>query len=58
MNYYNIYYRGKKLNNRPINDIEIQAIKEKKEIYKRNELTNNLENIPTNNISIIKTIII
>ncbi len=58
MNYYNIYFKGQKLNNRPINEDEINQVKSKDEIYKRNKLTNTLYKIPTNKIQYVKTILI
>lgn len=58
MDYYNIYYYGKKLNNRPIPEDQLEEIKDKEDIYKRNNLTNVLEKIPTNKLNFIKTIII
>ena len=38
MNYYNIYFKGKKINNRPLNDEELKNVKEQKEIYKHNNI--------------------
>ena len=58
MNYYNIYFKGKKITNRPLNDEELKNVKEQKEIYKHNNITNSLEKISTNDIYAVKTIII
>ena len=58
MNYYNIYFKDKKINNRPLNDEELKNVKEQKEIYKHNNITNSLEKISTNDIYAVKTIII
>ena len=58
MNYYNIYFKGKKINNRPLNDEELKNVKEQKEIYKHNNITNSLEKISINDIYAVKTIII
>ena len=58
MNYYNIYFKGQKLNNRPINEDDLSQVKAKKEIYKRNNITNNLEKISINEIQYVKTILI
>ena len=58
MNYYNIYFKGKKINNRPLNDEELKNGQEQKDIYKRNNITNSLEKISTNDIYAVKTIII
>jgi len=58
MNYFNLYFKGRKLNNRPVTDEEISEIKKKKEIYKRNNITNNLEKISINEIQYVKTILI
>lgn len=58
MNYYNMYYQGRKINNRPITDQEMIDIKEQNEIYKRNNITNKLIKIPVNDIQYVKTILI
>lgn len=58
MNYFNLYFKGRKLNNRPVTENEIFEIKKKKEIYKRNNITNDLEKISTNEIQYVKTILI
>ena len=58
MNYYNIYFKGHKINNRPLTDNDLNEIKNKKEIYKRNNISNTLEKISVDKISIVKTIII
>lgn len=58
MKYYNLYYLDSKLNNRPLNDEELEAVKKSRMISKRNSVTGKLENIPINNIRIIKTILI
>lgn len=58
MNYYNIYFKGNKLNNRPLNENEILEVKKKKEIYKHNNISNSLEKIDVSKISYVKTIII
>lgn len=58
MNYYNLYYKESKLNNRPVNKDDLGNIMKAKNICKRNMITGKLENIPTNRIHIVKTIII
>ena len=58
MIYYNLYYGDIKLNNRPINKTELNSIKESKTIYKRNNITEKLEEVPIDKIRIIKTILI
>lgn len=58
MNYYNIYHKGQKLNNRPISENELKEVKTKKEIYKHNNITNSLDKILVNEIQYVKTIII
>lgn len=58
MNYYNIYYKDNKLNNRPLSEDEISNVKNLKEIYKRNNISNKLEKIDTSKITYIKTILI
>ncbi len=58
MTYYNLYYKGNKLNNRPITGDEKQNIIKTKEIYKKNKFNNRLLKINTEDISFIKTIVI
>ena len=58
MKYFNVYYKDIKINNRPLTEDDIKSIKDSKFIYKRNNITNKLENIPTNKIKIIKTTLI
>ena len=58
MIYYNLYYKGNKLNNRPISEEEKTTILKNKEIFKQNKLNNTLNKINTSEIHFIKTIII
>ena len=58
MIYYNLYYKGNKLNNRPISEEEKTTILKNKEIFKQNKLSNTLNKINTSEIHFIKTIII
>ncbi len=58
MNYFNIYYLDRKLNNRPLTEEELDAVKKSHIIQKRNSVTCKLENIPINKIRVIKTILI
>jgi len=58
MTYYNLYYKGNKLNNRPISEEEKTIILKNKEIFKQNKINKTLNKINTNEIHFIKTIII
>ena len=58
MTYYNLYYKGNKLNNRPISEEEKTTILKNKEIFKQNKINKTLNKINTNEIHFIKTIII
>ncbi len=58
MIYYNLYYKGNKLNNRPISEEEKTTILENKEVFKQNKVNKTLNKINTNEIHFIKTIII
>lgn len=58
MIHYNLYYKGNKLNNRPISEEEKTAILKNKEIFKQNKISNTLNKINTSEIHFIKTIII
>lgn len=58
MKYFNIYYLDRKLNNRPLNEEELDAMKKSKIIQKRNSVTGKLETIPINKIRVINTILI
>lgn len=58
MIYYNLYYKGNKLNNRPISEEEKTTILENKEVFKQNKINKTLNKINTNEIHFIKTIII
>lgn len=58
MIYYNLYYKGNKLNNRPISGEEKTTILENKEVFKQNKVNKTLNKINTNEIHFIKTIII
>ena len=51
MIYYNLYYKGNKLNNRPISEEEKTTILNNKEVFKQNKIN-------TSEIHFIKTIII
>ena len=57
-NNYNLYYKGNKLNNRPISEEEKTTILENKEVFKQNKVNKTLNKINTNEIHFIKTIII
>ena len=58
MIHYNLYYKGNKLNNRPISEEEKTTILENKEVFKQNKINKTLNKINTNEIHFIKTIII
>ena len=58
MEYYNLYYLGNKLNNRPVDKEQLDNIMNTKNINKRNPITGKLEHIITKQINIVKTIII
>lgn len=58
MIYYNLYYKGNKLNNRPISEEEKTTILDNKEVFKQNKVNKTLNKINTNEIHFIKTIII
>ena len=58
MIYYNLYYKGNKLNNRPISEEEKMTILDNKEVFKQNKVNKTLNKINTNEIHFIKTIII
>ena len=58
MIHYNLYYKGNKLNNRPISEEEKTTILKNKEIFTQNKLGNTLNKINTSELHFIKTIII
>ena len=58
MDLYNIYYKGMKINNRPLLENDINEIKTKKEIYKRDTITDKLNKISVNELQYVKTILI
>ena len=58
MIHYNLYYKGNKLNNRPISEEEKTTILNNKEVFKQNKINKTLNKINTNEIHFIKTIII
>ena len=58
MIHYNLYYKGNKLNNRPISEEEKTTILDNKEVFKQNKINKTLNKINTNEIHFIKTIII
>ena len=55
---YNIYYHGSKVNKRPLSRDILKKIFEKEKIYKKEEISNNLIEIPVKDIEIIKCIVI
>lgn len=58
MKHFNLYYKDIKINNRPINEQELESIKRSEVISKRNNITGKIESIPVDKINIVKTIII
>lgn len=58
MKYYNLYYFGSKINNRPLTEEETDNIKNQTQIYKKNNINNKLESISVKDINFVKTIII
>ena len=58
MIYYNLYYKGNKLNNRPISEEEKTKILNNKEVFKQNKINKTLNKINTKEINFIKKIII
>ena len=56
--YYNLYYNNVKINNRPINENDLDTIKKSRIIAKRNPITNKLESISFDKIEVVKTILI
>jgi hypothetical protein len=58
MKYFNLYYLDTKLNNRPLNEDELETFKKSKIVSKRNSITGKIENIPVDRIRVIKTIVI
>lgn len=58
MKYFNLYYLDSKLNNRPLNEDELETFKKSKIVSKRNSITGKIENIPVDRIRVIKTIVI
>ena len=57
-NMYNIYYHGSKVNKRPLDYDMLKQIFEREKIYKKEEISNNLIEIPVKDIEIIKCIVI
>jgi hypothetical protein len=55
---YNIYYKNSRVNNRPLNYDELKKVYEQKVIYKKNNITNDLTEIPVQELEIVKCIII
>jgi len=55
---YNIYYQGSKVNKRPLDHDMLKQIFEKEKIYKKEETSDNLIEIPVKDIEIIKCIVI
>lgn len=58
MKYYNIYYKGSKINNRPLSEEMVESLYNEKSIYKKNILTNKLDSINIDKLKFVETIII
>lgn len=58
MKYYNIYYKGVKINNRPLTQEMADSLRNEKVIYKKNSVTNKLDSIEIDKIKFVDTIII
>lgn len=58
MKYYNIYYKGVKINNRPLTQEMADSLRNEKIIYKKNSVTNKLDSIEIDKIKFVDTIII
>lgn len=58
MKYYNIYYKGIKINNRPLTQEMADSLRNEKVIYKKNSVTNKLDSIEIDKIKFVDTIII
>lgn len=55
---YNVYHFGMKLNKMPIDQVEVDKIKKKKEIIKVDRLTGEKKPIPVNQLKFTKCIIV
>ena len=55
---YNLYYNGKKINTRELNEEEIADIRKRSHVYKIDKATNKKIIVPTNKIQCIRCIII
>jgi hypothetical protein len=55
---YNIYYHGSKVNKRPLDYDMLKQIFEKKSIYKKQDFSQDLIEIPVKDIEIVKCIVI
>lgn len=58
MTYYNLYYKGSKINKRPITEEEKKNVEMTQEIYKKNIINHKLEKIYTNDIQYVKTVVL
>lgn len=55
---YNLYYEGRKLNTRELNETEMNEAMKKSHIYKVNHETNEKIIIPTNKVQCIRCVIV
>lgn len=58
MKAFNIYFNGRKINSSPLNKEELKKVYETKYIYKRNIMTNMIDEIPVNQLQTRKCIVI
>lgn len=58
MKAFNIYFNGRKINSSPLSKDELKRVFEKKFIYKRNIITNLIDEIPVNQLQTRKCIVV
>jgi len=58
MKAFNLYYKSMKINKKPLSKSDIEYIFDQKVIYKKNEQTNKIEKIKTQDLNCVKCIII
>lgn len=58
MKAFNIYFNGRKINSSPLSKDELKRVFEKKFIYKRNIITNFIDEIPVNQLQTRKCIVV
>lgn len=58
MKAFNIYYNGRKINSSPLSKEELTKVFEQRFVYKRNTITNLVDEIPTSQIYTRKCIVV